>query len=464
MSWLHDKTTDFLALVQQAKDKQAFPFFRQFENIGPRVKVGRGSYINFTSNDYLGLSQHPSLIRRSIAGTARFGTSLGSSRLQATSVRHEALERRLAQWLGQEACAVFTTGYQALVGVLSSFLDGETTVVLDNLSHASILDGIFLAKGNHPELEVRFIKHNSVRGLRRVLGSAKHKKKLVVVEGLYSVDGDMAPLDEMVAVCREFDAPLMVDDAHGLGTLGPTGRGVGELKGVLGDIDILVGTFSKSFGAVGGFVCADRVLIDYLKLQARSFVYSASLPVGQVEAAMAALDIIERDHSYFRRLEDNAAFFRAGLRELGFDSGQGQAHVTPIMLGDEEKTLTFGAYLFHGAGVIMLPFVYPAVPKGAARLRCNVTAAHSRADMGYALEALAKIGKMLEVLPPTASTSTSDLQRALWLARTKLDGARNAGLGYVAHELGQAGQWVGRWAKERLDGAPPAGGDAEGGV
>lgn len=450
MSWLHDRTRTFLDEVQQAKDLQAFPFFRPFQNIGPRVKIGRGSYINFTSNDYLGLSQHPELIRAAIKGVTAFGTGLGSSRLQATSVRHDALEQGLAKWLGYPSCAVFTTGYQALVGVLSTYLDNETTVILDNYSHASILDGTFLAKGNNPELEVRFFKHNSAKGLERVLSACKRSKKLVVVEGLYSVDGDFAPLDKFLEICRKYDAPLMVDDAHGLGTLGMTGRGVGEIYNVLPEIDILVGTFSKSFGGVGGFVLADRDIIDYMKLQAKSFVYSASLPVPQVEAALAALRIIESDYSYFRRLHDAARYFRQGLLDLGFDLGESdESHITPIMVGDERKALTFGAYLYHGAKVIMLPFIYPGVPKGKARLRCNVTASHSKADLGYTLEALSVIGQQLDIIPKGNKTKSKTWQKALWLAEGKMRGAKNAGIPFVLDELSETStkvyDWTQRW-------------------
>jgi 7-keto-8-aminopelargonate synthetase-like enzyme len=237
------------------------------------VKVGSGTYLNFMSNDYLGLSQDPRLIKRAVEGVHRFGTGLGSARPQATSVRHEELEARLARWTGKEACAVFTTGYQSLVGTLQAFLGDDTTLVLDRLCHASIIDGMLIAQGQCPDLEVRFFKHNDVASLDKALEGATHEKRLIVVEGLYSVDGDMTPLSDVVAVARKHGAAIMLDDAHGLGTLGPTGRGVGELHGVLGEIDLLIGTFSKSFGTVGGFVCADRALVDYLKLSARSFVF-----------------------------------------------------------------------------------------------------------------------------------------------------------------------------------------------
>ncbi|HOU92382.1 MAG TPA: aminotransferase class I/II-fold pyridoxal phosphate-dependent enzyme [Polyangiaceae bacterium] len=435
MTWLHDKTTTLLKRIEEAKEKRVFPYFRPFENVGARVKVGSGTYLNFMSNDYLGLSQDPRLIKRAVEGVHRFGTGLGSARPQATSVRHEELEARLARWTSKEACAVFTTGYQSLVGTLQAFLGDDTTLVLDRLCHASIIDGMLVAQGQCPDLEVRFFKHNDVASLDKALEGAAHEKRLIVAEGLYSVDGDMTPLSDVVAVARKHGAAIMLDDAHGLGTLGPTGRGVGELHGVLGEIDLLIGTFSKSFGTVGGFVCADRALVDYLKLSARSFVFSASLPIACVEAALAALDIMEADHALFRRLADNAAFFREGLHEVGLDTHGATTHITPIFLNDEILTMKFGAYLFHGADVMMMPFVAPGVPKGSERLRCNVTAAHTRADMGYTLEALAKIGTMLRVLPYGKSTRASTLQKAYWLANNRLRGIRRGGLAYVRHEV-----------------------------
>jgi 8-amino-7-oxononanoate synthase len=442
VSWLHDKTTSFLDRIAEAKRLKAFPFFRPFENLGPRVKVGTGSYVNFTSNDYLGLTQHPKLIAAACEGTRRYGTGLGSARPQATSVRHEELEARLARWTRKEACAVFTTGYQSLVGTLSTFLDDETTVALDKLSHASIIDGVMLAQGMYPNLEIRWFNHNKPDSLDKVLASAGNDKKLVVVEGLYSVDGDLAPLADFVTVCKRHGAAIMVDDAHGLGALGATGRGVGEVFDVLGEIDLLVGTFSKCFGSVGGFVCADQPLIDYMKLNARSFVFSASLPLAQVEAALAALDLIEGDPSLRERLATNRDFFRGGLAELGADVGDSTSHITPILIRDEIKCLTAAAALFHGAGVIMMPFVYPGVAKGTERLRCNVTAAHTEAQMGYALEALAKVGEMVGFLPAGARTLHSTARKASWLAAHKLEGARNAGLPFVQAELGKAIDWI----------------------
>jgi len=450
VSWLHEKTADFLKRLEAVKEADAWPFFRPMENVGPRVKVGRKSYVNFTSNDYLGLSRDPRVMRAGMAGIRAYGTGLGSARPQATSVRHNELERRLARWLGYESCMTFTTGYQSLLGTLSAFLDDDVTLVLDRLCHASIMEGMFLARGEHPDLEVRFFKHNNMRLLEKTLKRAENDKKMVVAEGYYSVDGDMGPVDDMVELCRKYNAVLMVDDAHGIGALGPTGRGVGEIYGVANEIDLLIGTFSKSFGGIGGFVCADRDLIEYLKLKARSFMFSATLPVAQVEAAIKALEIIQTEPKHLRRLHENGVFFREGLSDLGFDLGPSEGHITPIFLRDEELTVKFGAYLFQGGDIMMMPFVSPAVPPGSERLRCNITAAHDKAEMSYALEALAKIGQMLDVLPSGASTHANNMQRLAWLARHKLCSVRNAGLPYLAGEVTEGARKAMAWGRQQV--------------
>jgi glycine C-acetyltransferase len=453
VSWLHDKSADILSRAAELKELKAWPFFRPQENVGPRVKVGSRSYVNFTSNDYLGLSRDPRVMRAGMRGIRDYGTGLGSARPQATSIRHEELERRLARWLGYEACMTFTTGYQSLVGTLSAFLDDDVTLVLDRLCHASIMEGMFLAHGEHPDMEVRFFKHNNMKHLEKSLARAEHHKKMVVAEGYYSVDGDFGPVDDMVELCHKHDAVLIVDDAHGLGALGPTGRGVGEIFGIQKEIDILIGTFSKSFGGIGGFVCADRTLIDYMMLKARSFMFSATLPVAQVEGALTALDIIENEPEHLARLHENGDFFRQGLLELGYDLGDSQGHITPIFLRDEVLTVKFGTYLFQGGDIMMMPFFSPAVPPGTERLRCNITAAHSKAEMNYALEVLAKIGPMLDVLPEGARTSASDLQRLTWLAQHKLRAVQNAGLPFIVNEVEQGAKKAADWTKRLFNGS-----------
>lgn len=435
MTWLHDKTGELLSRIELAKNLRVFPYFRPFGNIGARVNIGDGSYINYTSNDYLGLSQTKTLIDAAIEGTRRYGTGLGSARLQASTPRHDLLEERLARWLSYTGCTLFTTGYQALVGTLQAFLDDETTVVLDKLSHAAIIDGALLAKGQNEDLELRFFKHNDVASLDKTLAGAANPKKMVVIEGLYSVDGDIAPLADMLAVARKHGAVVMLDDAHGLGTLGPTGRGVAEAQRVMAQADLLIGTFSKSFGTVGGFVCGDKMLTDYVRGSARSFMFSATLPLAQTEAALAALEIIEHDTTLIPRLQENGRRFREGLLSLGFNLGDASVHITPIFLNDEELTMKFAAYLFHGAGIIMIPFVEPGVPKGKERLRCNVTAGHTEAQMGYTLEAMAEIGKMLGVIDKKITTGAPQIDRVKWFLKNEIDGVRSAGFPYLKREL-----------------------------
>ena len=305
MTWLHDSTTDLLGKVEELKEAKAYPFFRPLENVGARVKVGTGSYVNFASNDYLGLSLDPRVMNAGIAGIRKYGTGLGSARPQATSVRHEELERRLAKLARVPGVHGLHHRLPVAGGDPGRLHGRRRDPDPGSPGHASIMDGMLLSRGEHPEMEVRFFKHNNLKSLRKCLQTSEYNKKMIVVEGYYSVDGDMAPIPEMVALCREFDAVIVVDDAHGLGALGATGRGVAEVFGVQGQIDLLVGTFSKSFGGIGGFVCGDQELIDFMKLKARAFMFSASLPVSQVDAALKALDIIESEPQHLKRLHDN---------------------------------------------------------------------------------------------------------------------------------------------------------------
>jgi 7-keto-8-aminopelargonate synthetase-like enzyme len=203
----------------------------------------------------------------------------------------------------------------------------------------------------------------------------------------------------------------------------------------MGNVDLLIGTFSKSFGTVGGFLCADRALIDFVKLTARSFVFSATLPLAQVEAALAALDIIEHDTTLIQKLQENGERFREGLLSLGFNIGVATTHITPIFLNEEELTIKFAAYLFHGAGIVMMPFVSPGVQKGKERMRCNVTAVHTEDQMGYTLEALAEIGKMLGVVDSKLKTGAPKLDQIKWFFKHEIDGVRNAGLPFLRREL-----------------------------
>lgn len=391
MSWLDEVAAEVVTEAGRLRAAGLFPYLRELDRLGPRAVVDGAEVVNLTSNDYLGLARDPAVTAATGAALARFGTGLGSSPLQATTALHRQLEERLAAWLGRDGCAVFPSGWQALTGAVTAFLDGDAVAVVDSLAHASILDGAFTAHGRAAGVEIRVIRHSSLRALERILAAVAGRRVLVAVEGLYGVDGDLAPLAGMVEICRRHGAALLVDDAHGLGCLGPGGRGTAALAGVLEEVDLLVGTLSKAFGGAGGFVAGDRGPVEHLRLRARPYVYSAALPPAQVAAALAALDRIEAGDDLRAALADRAAQLRHGLAGLGYDLGAGSHHVCPVMIGDEARAMTLGARLLAEQQVLMLPFVYPGVPRGAARLRCNVTAAHTAADLERVVAAMGRL-------------------------------------------------------------------------
>lgn len=399
MSWIEEKAHAELARIREAREKQVYPFFRPFESGGLHTTIDGRPIVNFSSNDYLGLTNHPKVKEAAKAAVDRFSVGLSSSRVQATTTAHVELEERLARWFGFESCLLFTTGYQAMVGTIMSFADKDTTLILDNLAHACILDGTFLAAGtpaNQPE--VRFFNHNSTRSLERVLRTKQRKNAMVLIEGIYSLDGDKAKLREIVEVCERYDAVLCLDDAHGTGTLGVHGRGILEEQDLEGRVPIVVSTFSKVFGGIGGILLGDAEIVDHVKHRARSFLFSASLPVPIVAAASTILTMLEQDGpELVSELHEKAQYFRGRLKEIGFDLGMSDTHIMPVMCNDERKALFMHVALLEN-GVMMVPITYPGVKQGEERLRVNVTRGHSREDMDRALELLETYGDAFFVL------------------------------------------------------------------
>jgi 8-amino-7-oxononanoate synthase len=400
MSWIDDKAQAGLALwqVREVQKLQLYPFFRPFESGDIHTTIAGFPIVNFSSNDYLGLTNHPKAKEAAKQAVDRFGCGLSSSRMQATATPHVELEARLAQWYGFESCLLFTTGYQAMVGTLQALADRDTTLILDNLSHACILDGTFLASGVPGQSpEVRYFNHNSVRSLERCLKTKERKNALVLMEGIYSLDGDRAPLPEFVEVAERYGAVLLCDDAHGTGTLGTRGTGLIEATGMQGRVPVVISTFSKTFGGIGGILLAETDVIDYVKHFARSFCFSASLPVPIVATAAAILDILEAEGpALVQELHEKAAYMRKSLLELGFDLGRSDTHIMPVMCRDSRKALLMGAALLQG-GVMMMPIPYPGVKHGEERLRLNVTRGHTREDMDKALGLLDRFGRAFQV-------------------------------------------------------------------
>jgi glycine C-acetyltransferase len=376
-----------------------YPLFREFEIGGLHTEIAGKPVTNFSSNDYLGLTTHPKVKEASKRAVDKYGCGLSSSRPQATTVEHVELERRFAKWLGFESCLLFTTGYQAMLGALVTLADKDTTLALDAYSHACILDGAFLAAGvpkSGPE--VRFFNHNSAKSLERILTTRERKNALVVVEGVYSLDGDVAKLDEFVTLCDRHDALLVVDDAHGSGTMGTHGRGTLEATGLEGRVPIVVSTLSKTFGGIGGLLFGPAELLDQVKHSARSFLFSASLPVPIVAAASTILDIVESEgDKLVAELHDKARYMRGELVRAGFDLGASSTHIMPIMCREERKTLFMHIAMFE-CGVLMVPLVYPSVKYGEERLRVNVTRGHTQEDLDRALGLLKEYGDAFFVL------------------------------------------------------------------
>ncbi|MEZ4263092.1 MAG: pyridoxal phosphate-dependent aminotransferase family protein [Polyangiaceae bacterium] len=399
MSWIDDKARVELARVREAREKQVYPYFREFETGGLHTTIGGQPIVNFSSNDYLGLTNHPKVKEAAKRAVDKYACGLSSSRVQATTVEHVELERRLAKWFGYETCVMFTTGYQAMLGTIVSLADKETTFVLDSYSHACILDGTFLAAGIPGRApEVRFFNHNSARSLERILKTRERKNALVVVEGVYSLDGDKAHLAEFVDICDRYEAVLCVDDAHGTGTLGERGTGILEETGLRDRAPILVSTFSKTFGGIGGLLLASDEVCDLVKHNARSFLFSASLPVPIVAAASTILDMLEADGpKLVKELHDKAGYMRKNLLDAGFDLGASNTHIMPVMCREERKTLFMHVALLE-CGVMMVPITYPGVKHGEERLRVNVTRGHTQEDMDLALELLKTYGEAFFVL------------------------------------------------------------------
>jgi glycine C-acetyltransferase len=399
VSWIHEKAHAELERVRFARKHQTYPYFREFETGGLHTQIAGKPVINFSSNDYLGLTNHPKVKEAAKRAVDKYACGLSSSRPQATTTEHVELERRFAEWMGFESCLLFTTGYQAMLGAIVALADKDTTLILDAYSHACILDGSFLAAGvpkNGPE--IRFFNHNSAKSLERILTTRERKNALVIVEGVYSLDGDTANLQQFVELCDRYDAPLIVDDAHGSGTMGTHGRGTLEAMGLEGRAPIVVSTLSKTFGGIGGLLFGPAEVVEHVKHAARSFLFSASLPVPVVAAASTILGMMETEgDKLVAELHQKADYFRAGLTKAGFDLGASNTHIMPVMCREERKTLFMHVALLE-CGVMMVPLTYPSVKAGEERLRVNVTRGHTQEDLDTALELLKTYGEAFFVL------------------------------------------------------------------
>jgi len=382
------KCLDFKT-VTEARARGTYPYFIPLDkNEGTEVLYEGRRIIMCGSNNYLGLTTHPKVRKAAMDAIAEYGTSCTGSRfLNGNMTLIETLERELAEWVGMEAALVFSTGMQVNLGTISALVGKNDIVILDKEDHASIVDGAFLSGG-----KIERFRHNDMEHLERVLKSLPEDKgKLLVVDGLFSMEGDIAPLPEIVALCERFGARLMVDDAHAFGVLGG-GRGTAAHFGLTDKTDLIMSTFSKSMASIGGFIAGAFPVVDYIKHHARSLIFSASIPPANTATVLAALQIMREEPERVENVIRNGEFMREGFRQLGFDTGHSCTPVIPIIIGDDELTFRTWRLLFDN-GVFVNPVISPAPAPGRQLLRTSYMATHTRDQLEHVLDVFAKVGK-----------------------------------------------------------------------
>ena len=373
-----------------------YPYFVPIEgSTDTEVVIGAKRKIMIGSNNYLGLTHHPRVLEAAYDAIRRYGSGCTGSRfLNGNLDLHERLEDRLARFTGMEAALVFSTGYQTNLGVIATLVGRNDRIFMDKLDHASIVDGSRMAFG-----EAYRFNHGDLAGLRRLLeaGRADDAGMMIIVDGVFSMEGDIADLPELIPLAKEFGAVLAVDDAHSVGVLGATGAGTAEHFGVTKDVDLIIGTFSKSFASIGGFVAGPEYVIHYLRHHARSLMFSASMPPSAVATVIACLDLIEGEPERRERLWQITHKMQEGFKSLGFDIGPTQTPIVPIMVGPMDKTFIFWKELFD-AGVFTNPVMPPAVPEDSCRLRTSYMATHTDEQLDFVLDTFGRIGRSLGVI------------------------------------------------------------------
>ncbi len=394
-----DRTIQFKKWTQQTKqnDHQLF-WTKAYSPIKPVMTIqdpttgSKREVISFVSNDYLGMSQHPETIQAGIEALQKYGTgACAAPSIGGYLDIHQQLEKEIAQFTGQEDALIFSSGFGVNAGVLNALLGKEDIAFIDSQVHTSILDGLF-------GTNTKNIGHNNLEYLDLVLQRERHKYKtaMVIIDGTYSQDGDLAPLPAIVALCKKHNALLYMDDAHGIGVLGKHGRGIAEHFNTLGQVDIITGTFSKAFGAVGGFVACSKDMADYLRLHANTTVFSASIAPQATCSALKALQLLKADQSILQKLWDNINYLRQRLADEGFDTKQSVSAVFPIMVRDPFKTYEL-ARLLKERNIYTMSIVYPAVVNKDSRVRVSLTASHEKQHLDYLIDSLCHIDKQLKI-------------------------------------------------------------------
>jgi len=351
--------------------------------------------INLSSNNYLGFANHPRLKKAAIEAVEKYGAGAGAVRTIVGNMSiHEELEKLLAEFKREEAVFVYQSGFNCNAGTIQAITEAGDLIISDELNHASIIDGSRLSKADR-----KIYKHSDMEDLERVLKENRHKYRnvLIITDGVFSMDGDIAKLPEIVELAEKYEAMTYVDDAHGSGVLGESGRGTVDHFGLHGRVDFSIGTLSKAIGVIGGYVAGSKVMYEWLNHRARPVLFSTSLPPAAVGAIMEAVRMLMESTEYTDRLWDNAKYFKEKLGKLGFNTGHSETPITPVIIGDEAKTMEFSRKLLEN-GVFVSGIVYPTVPKGTGRVRCMVTAAHTKEQLDRAVEAFKKVGEEMRLL------------------------------------------------------------------
>ena len=381
--------------VRKMKENNSFFYLKRIEGAsGARTCIEGREMIMFASYNYLGLISHPKVKEAAKKAIDEYGTGAAGVRLLAgTTKAHEELEETIARFKEAEDAVTYSSGYVTNLAAITTLSQRGDLVIMDKLDHASIIDGCFLSGANH-----RSFLHNNMESLEKILTqSSQYQNKLIIVDAVYSMDGDIANLPEISRLAKKYNAKLMVDEAHSIGVIGKTGHGIEEHFGLNNAIDIHMGTLSKAIPSIGGYLAGDKEMISFLKLSSRPFIFSASLPPVAVVAAKACFEVIESEPELISKLQRNIKQFREGLNKLGYNTGKSETAIVPIMVGDEKRTLQLCKKV-NEEGIFICPILFPAIPRGTNRLRAHVLATHSNEDIEEALDVFKKAGKSLGLI------------------------------------------------------------------
>jgi glycine C-acetyltransferase len=382
--------------LQKLREQKLYQKLRILETAQrPVARFDGREVINLSSNNYLGLTTHPKLKQKALEAIEKYGVGSGAVRtIAGTMTLHMALEEKIAQFKQVEASVVFQSGFTANAGTVQAILAREDVIISDELNHASLIDACRLSRA-----EIKVFPHKDVEACEKILQELQNRpgRKLLITDGVFSMDGDIAPLPALVELAEKYGCIMMIDDAHASGVLGRHGRGTVDHYGLHGRVDIQVGTLSKAIGALGGYVCSTRDTIEFLYHRARPFLFSTSHPPSVAATCIAAFEVLEEEPERIEKLWSNTRFFKAGLKKLGFNTGMSETPITPVIVGDAALAHEFSRELF-AAGVFAQSIGFPTVPLGKARIRTIVTATHTETELSQALEILETVGKKLKII------------------------------------------------------------------